>query len=113
MPSYIGLSNFSIFFILPLYSKKASSPTKMGEIMNLGIPIICNSGVGDVDEIMEKTMPNLLVKNFTNEEYTRVSDIILGNFIFDSKKIISISDNYYSLNKGIKKYLDIYKKIIN
>ena len=112
MPSYIGLSDFSIFFILPVYSKKASSPTKMGEIMNLGIPIICNSGVGDVDEIMEKTMPNLLVKNFTNEEYTRVSDIILGNFIFDSKKIISISDNYYSLNNGVKKYLDIYQEIL-
>ena len=68
MPSYIGVSNFSIFFILPVFSKKASSPTKMGEIMNLGIPIICNSGVGDVDEIMEKSMTELLVKEFSNKE---------------------------------------------
>ena len=36
--------------------------------MNLGIPIICNSGVGDVDEI-GKTMPNLIVNNFTYKEY--------------------------------------------
>ena len=64
MPSYIGVSDFSIFFILPVFSKKASSPTKMGEIMNLGIPIICNSGVGDVDGIMKECMPELLVKDF-------------------------------------------------
>ena len=77
MPSYIGVSDFSIFFILPVFSKKASSPTKMGEIMNLGIPIICNSGVGDVDDIMKACMPELLVKDFDNKEYNRIVDLIL------------------------------------
>lgn len=112
MPSYIGLSDFSIFFILPFYSKKASSPTKMGEIMNLGIPIICNSGVGDVDEVMERCMPELLVKNFNTQEYERIVDLLLNDFNFDSEKIIQTSHNYYSLNKGVKKYLDIYKQIL-
>ena len=77
MPSYIGVSDFSIFFILPVFSKKASSPTKMGEIMNLGIPIICNSGVGDVDNIMKACMPELLVKDFDKKEYNRIVDLIL------------------------------------
>ena len=112
MPSYIGLSDFSIFFILPFYSKKASSPTKMGEIMNLGIPIICNSGVGDVDEVMERSMPELLVKYFNTQEYERIVDIISNNYNFDSEKITKTSHNYYSLNKGVKKYLDIYKQIL-
>ena len=113
MPSYIGVSNFSIFFILPFYSKKGSSPTKMGEIMNLGIPIICNSGVGDVDEIMKKNMPELLVNKFNKNEYERVIDLILNNFKADKKKIIQTSHNYYSLNNGVRKYLDIYKQILN
>lgn len=112
MPSYIALSDFSIFFILPFYSKKASSPTKMGEIMNLGIPIICNSGVGDVDEVMEKCIPELLVKNFNTQEYERIVDLLINDFNFDSEKIIQTSHNYYSLNKGVKKYLDIYKQIL-
>ncbi len=112
MPSYIGVSNFSIFFILPVFSKKASSPTKMGEIMNLGIPIICNFGVGDVDEIMEKSMPELLVKYFSNNEYNRVIDIITNNYKPNLKNIIKTSQSYYSLEKGVKKYLDIYKQIL-
>ena len=112
MPSYIGASDFSIFFILPVFSKKASSPTKMGEIMNLGIPIVCNSGIGDVDEIMNECMPELLIKEFSSNEYQRVIDIILNDNKFDKKKIIETSHNYYSLEKGIEKYSSIYKKVL-
>jgi hypothetical protein len=50
----ISLFDTSIFFIRPTYSKKASSPTKQGEIMAMGIPLICNYGVGDTDEIVKK-----------------------------------------------------------
>ena len=112
MPSYIGVSDFSIFFILPVFSKKASSPTKMGEIMNLGIPIICNSGVGDVDEIMEKSMPELLAKDFSNKEYERVIDLITNNYKPNQKTIIETSHSYYSLEKGVKKYKEVYQEIL-
>ena len=53
MLSYIGVSDFSIFLYYLFFQKKHPPPTKMGEIMNLGIPIICNTGVGDVDNIMK------------------------------------------------------------
>ena len=112
MPSYIGASNFSIFFILPVYSKKASSPTKMGEIMNLGIPIICNAGVGDVDKIINECMPELLVKEFTNSEYLRVIDLIINDYKANKKRIMETSHNYYSLEKGVEKYKEVYKRIL-
>jgi glycosyltransferase involved in cell wall biosynthesis len=112
MPSYIGVSNFSIFFILPVFSKKASSPTKMGEIMNLGIPIICNSGVGDVDEIMEKSMPELIVKEFSKKEYERVINLITNRYKPNQKSIIETSHSYYSLEKGVEKYKEVYKEIL-
>jgi hypothetical protein len=84
----------------------------MGEIMNLGIPIICNSGVGDVDEIMEKCMPELLVKEFTKKEYNRVIDTIINNYKVNKVKIQNISNEYYSLEKGVEKYKAIYKNIL-
>lgn len=113
MPSYIGCSNFSIFFILPVFSKKASSPTKMGEIMNLGIPIICNDGVGDVEEIMNECMPELLIKEFSEKEYQRVINLILNDYQVDSKNIINTSHQYYSLEKGVEKYSSVYNSILN
>ena len=113
MPSYISLSDISIFFILPVYSKKASSPTKMGEIMSLGIPIICNSGVGDVDIIIQECMSELLIKEFTTTEYARVANLISLNYKIDRIKIMETSNLYFSLSNGVKKYLKIYDEILN
>ena len=112
MPSYIAVSDFSIFFILPVYSKKASSPTKMGEIMNIGIPIICNTGVGDVDDIMNACMPELLVKDFKKKEYERIVDLILDDYKPNKEKIINTSHQYYSLEKGVRMYKEVYREIL-
>ena len=113
MPTYISLSDFSIFFIMPVFSKKASSPTKMGEIMNMGVPVICNSGVGDVDQIMKESMPELLIKEFTVDEYERVINKILNTKTINKLQIISKSHEYYSLERGVKKYKEIYEKVLN
>ena len=80
--------------------------------MNLGIPIICNSGVGDVNEIMEKSMPELIVKEFSNKEYERVIDLITNNYKPNQKTIIEISHSYYSLEKGVEKYKEVYHEIL-
>ena len=80
--------------------------------MNLGIPIICNSGVGDVDEIMEKSMPELLVKDFSSYEYDRVIDLITNNYNPNPKNITKTSHSYYSLVKGVEKYKEVYKEIL-
>ncbi len=111
VPSFIKASDVSIFFIKQAYSKKASSPTKMGEIMNLGVPIICNSEVGDVEMIMNKVMPELLVKSFDEKEYEKVIDALSQPI--DTQKIIATSLDYYSLKNGVEKYNQIYQQVIN
>jgi glycosyltransferase involved in cell wall biosynthesis len=110
VPKLLAIGNFSIFFIKPLYSKKASSPTKMGEIMNLGIPVICNGNVGDVDLIMSECLPELLVSDFSTPIYQRIVKSMLHSK-FDKSKIIATSKKYYSLEEGVKKYLAVYNSI--
>lgn len=111
VPYYISLSNYSIFFIKPLYSKKASSPTKMGEIMNLGIPVICNSGVGDVDITMNEVDSNLLLKEFSIEEYKRITSYITLKSDINKIHIAKTARNYFSLKKGINTYFSIYQNL--
>src|SRR5690606_37255413 len=52
--SFVHASDLSLIFIKPSYSKISSSPTKMGELLAMGIPIICNDKVGDVSLIMDQ-----------------------------------------------------------
>ncbi|MES2941754.1 MAG: glycosyltransferase, partial [Pseudomonadota bacterium] len=51
VPVLLGASDIMLSFIKPAYSKMASSPTKLAEAFALGIPVISNTGVGDVDQI--------------------------------------------------------------
>ncbi len=73
VPSLLALSTYSIFFIIPCFSKLSSSPTKHGEIMAMGIPVITNAGVGDLDEIINNSSSGILLKDFTDASFSRQS----------------------------------------
>ncbi len=113
VPHYASLSDWSMFFIKPVYSKKASSPTKMGELLSLGIPLVCNSGVGDVDGIMNDCLQGFVVKDFIPEEYETITDSILQERNGDRDNLRSVAEKYYSLERGIDKYYSVYESIIN
>ncbi|RLD61649.1 MAG: glycosyltransferase [Bacteroidetes bacterium] len=109
--SLLSISNISIFFIKPVFSKKASSPTKLAEIMGMGIPIICNSNVGDVDEIINKTQAGLIINNFSINEFDKIIDSIDENIKISKEKIINSAQKNFSLQMGIEKYANIYNTL--
>ncbi len=113
VPLYLSLSDISIYFIKPLYSKKASSPTKTGEIMAMGIPIITNSGIGDSDQILKDSGGGLLINSFTKEEYKKIINKIDVLLKTDKERIMETAQNYFSLEKGIELYQSVYEKVTN
>lgn len=110
VPRLISLSQASIFFIRPTYSKMASSPTKQGEIMALNIPIICNAGVGDTDNIVLKYNAGYIVNSFDNKAYAdAIKKMEIDNTVSDSRKGAL---EYFSLASGVERYYQIYQSII-
>jgi glycosyltransferase involved in cell wall biosynthesis len=110
VPALLSLSNLSLFFIRPTYSKLASSPTKQAEIMAMGVPLVCNAGVGDTDKLVEKYCAGYVIKNLNEEEYRSiVNEINLDSF--EKKTLRSGALDYASLNEGIKSYAAIYEKL--
>lgn len=108
VPAYIALFDASIFFIKAAYSKKASSPTKQGEIMAMGIPLICNSGIGDTDEIVYKYNSGKVITELNSNTY---KDHIIQPEKFDAIKISEGAASYFSLEEGVNRYLSIYKEL--
>jgi glycosyltransferase involved in cell wall biosynthesis len=113
VPSLLSLSSLALYFIKPLYSKKASSPTKTGEIMGMGIPLITNSGIGDSDRIIQHSSAGLLIKGFNEAEYKRIIEQIDGLLKLDKQEIQKAAMEYFSLQKGIELYAEVYKKTLN
>jgi glycosyltransferase involved in cell wall biosynthesis len=111
VPLYLSLSAVSIYFIKPLYSKKASSPTKTGEIMALGIPIITNTGIGDSDKIINDSGSGMLISEFNDIEYNRIISQIDVLLNIDKKKITDASMKYFALEKGVELYPHVYIKL--
>ena len=105
VPSYMSLFSCSIFFILPAYSKKASSPTKQGELMSMGIPIICNDGVGDTADIVQKYTAGFVVPA------AEINTCILKEFNFDRDRAIQGANAFFGLDFGVNAYIKIYKTI--
>ena len=106
MPLYMSLFSCSIFFIKPLYSKKASSPTKQGELMAMGIPIMCNDKVGDTAGIVRKYNSGLVISS------DKINESVMSDYTFSESKAIEGAQEYFGLEKGLNTYGEIYKKII-
>lgn len=106
MPLYMSLFNCSIFFIKPVYSKKASSPTKQGELMAMGIPVICNDKVGDTAGIVRKYNSGLVISS------EKINESVISNYSFSEERAIDGAHEYFGLDKGVNTYENIYKKII-
>ena len=112
VPTLLSISNASVFFIRPCYSKISSSPTKQGEIMSMGVPLFCNSGIGDTDMIVEKYNSGILVEDFSNHAYTKAIEQF-KEFNNTKENIRKGAIDYFSLDNGVNKYVELYKRILN
>ena len=111
VPSLLSLSSVSIFFIRSTYSKVASSPTKQGELMAMGIPVICNQGVGDTANLVRKYKSGIVVSHFESSDYeSAIEQFFRSNF--DKSKLRMGADDYFSLEQGIRSYLEVYQKCL-
>jgi glycosyltransferase involved in cell wall biosynthesis len=102
---YISIFNASVFFIIPTFSKTASSPTKQGELMAMGIPIYCNSGVGDTEWVVNKYNAGKVVTFSKETDFTKF-DFSLENFNIERTKVGA--REFYGLKTGVSRYLKIY-----
>lgn len=112
VPALLSLSKFSVFFIKPCYSKQSSSPTKHGEIMAMNIPVITNSGVGDVAEIVEKSQSGIVLSELNECQYASTAHQIAEGIAVNNKHIRNAAVEFYNLENAIEKYNNIYKRIL-
>lgn len=103
VPIHISLFDWSIFFIRPTFSKKASSPTKQGEIMAMGIPLICNAGVGDTDRVVQTYQSGVVLDTLNEAVYGKLE---LTHFDGNHLRLGAIA--FFSLEEGVNRYAAVY-----
>jgi glycosyltransferase involved in cell wall biosynthesis len=71
VPHYLAAADLAFCFIKPSYSKVSSSPTKIAEYLASGLPVVCNAGIGDVDEVLSGDRVGVMVRDFSPEAYAQ------------------------------------------
>ena len=111
VPEYLSLSDISIFFIKPVFSKKASSPTKQAEIMSMGIPFITNQGIGDTDAIVMENGVGIVVEEFTDKAYDEAIARMAGLLRKPPGTIRDCALKHFNLEDGVEKYHQVYRAL--
>ncbi|MEQ9098758.1 MAG: glycosyltransferase [Imperialibacter sp.] len=92
MPLYLSLGDLAISYIQPVFSKQASSPTKLAEYMAMGLPVVCSEGVGDVDKLMREA---------------GLSDLKVSTKLGVAPFLRDFARNRFSLDVALKVYLEV------
>jgi hypothetical protein len=71
VPAYLSAGDVGISFIKRCFSKLASSPTKNGEYLACGLPIIINAGIGDSDRLAKISDAAILVDEVNEQGFER------------------------------------------
>lgn len=109
VPQKLAAGNWGISFIKPSFSKTASSPTKMGEMLAMGIPLVVNDKVGDVRQICETSKGGICISEFSEKSYQWVVQQIKESVKPKPEEIRSKSFEIYSLDKAIESYKAVYQ----
>lgn len=104
----------SVMFFAVGLSKLGSSPTRMGEILGCGLPVVANVGVGDVAEIIRRYDVGVLVEDASETSMAKahealealMSDPELGS------RCRKAAEEVFSLESGTEAYRRLYADIL-
>jgi glycosyltransferase involved in cell wall biosynthesis len=112
VPLYASLGAQGIFFIKPSFAVTGSCPTKHGEMMALGLPLVCNTGVGDTDRLVERFASGVVVHGFGETDWEQaVRDLMHAEFSTDA--IVAGARAYFDLERGVATYRQIYASLLS
>jgi glycosyltransferase involved in cell wall biosynthesis len=111
---YLAAADAGIAFIRPCLSKISSSPTKVGEYLGAGLPVVSGRGIGDVDQLLSSDAVGVLVDDFGEPAY-RAAARRLAELIAEpdtGERCRDLAHKELSLREvGIPRYDDVYRRL--
>ncbi|HRJ88832.1 MAG TPA: glycosyltransferase [Pyrinomonadaceae bacterium] len=115
VPRYLVAADYAVSFILPCYSKRGSSPTKVAEYLACGLPVVSNRGIGDIDELIEADSVGALLERFDDSSYELALQQI-ESLISDpghrERCVASALERFDLVKVGGPRYREIYRKLL-
>lgn len=113
MPAQMARMDAGIFFIRPVFSKQASAPTKLAELLGCGIPCLANAGVGDMAQILEGERVGVALRGFDAADLDAGLRRLLAlcNEPQLAARCAATAQRHFSLDEGVARYRHIYQEL--
>jgi glycosyltransferase involved in cell wall biosynthesis len=111
---YLGMADFAISFCRPSLARIASSPTKVGEYLGAGLPVVSGPGIGDTDELLDARDVGAIVDSFNERGYERAANLV-REFTADpdtGARCRAVAAEVFSIDAvGIPRYDLLYRRL--
>ena len=113
VPQQIARMDAGIFFIRQVFSKQASAPTKLAELLGCGVPCLGNAGVGDMAEVLEGERVGVALKSFDEAALAKgLQDLLqLAADPGTRARCVAAAQKHFSLDEGVRRYAAVYEQL--
>jgi glycosyltransferase involved in cell wall biosynthesis len=111
VPVLLPAIDVMISFILSTYARTGASPTKIAECFALGIPVIANSGVGDVKQVVDRLDGGWIVDPCSDTDLMEVVQNLDTICSKGGQRLRDASRPILGLEYATKCYQSIYDKL--
>jgi glycosyltransferase involved in cell wall biosynthesis len=115
VPEIVKGHSISAMFFTEGTSKLGSAPTRLGELLGSGIPVVANEGVGDVAQIIRHYRVGVIARD-ASEDAMEKAFIELSALRRDPDlpdRCRCAAEEVFSLDRGTEKYNQLYAAILN
>ena len=95
-------------------SLSAAMPTKIGEFLACGRPIVVNKGLGDMDKFLKEFNAGVSLDGDTINLKTSAADLM--TLVLDPEtpdRCRALAEKYFSMEVSAKRYLDLYGQMLS
>jgi glycosyltransferase involved in cell wall biosynthesis len=114
VPGHLQAADVGLCFIQPGDAKIASCPTKLGEYLACGLPVVANAEVGDVEAILREHRVGVVVGEFSDaalrEAVSQLAELLQDPDL--GARCRRTAEMLFSLEKGVEAYLRVYGEVV-
>jgi hypothetical protein len=95
-------------------SLSAAMPTKIGEFLACGRPIVVNKGLGDMDKFIQEFDTGVILDGTPTNLVENAAK--LASLLADSdtpRRCRALAEKYFSMDVGVGKYLNLYSQMLD
>lgn len=113
LPRWLAIASAGVVWYRPSFSRIGNFPTKLGEYLACGLPVVVGGATADSVELVARERVGTVVTDFSIEAYREAITAVLGLATSPdtAARCRETAERYLSVRVGAGRYAEIYRRL--